>query len=136
MGRWKSCLEKSTIRSEFMKPALAKMFDEARAAGRSALDEPAAKRVLAAYGVAVPRGVASIRQKASLLDGLKAPLAAKLISPDASHKSDVGGVRLALPDAAAAAIAVRELARVAEQKNLEFDGVLVEEKMAPPAWSW
>lgn len=113
-----------------MKPALAKMFDDARAAGRSVLDEPAAKRALAAYGLAVPRGVALSPGETASLEGLNAPFAAKLISRDASHKSDVGGVRLALPDAATAMAAVRELALVAKQKKLQFDGVLVEE-MAP-----
>jgi acetate---CoA ligase (ADP-forming) subunit beta len=113
-----------------MKPALTKMFDEARAAGRSALDEPAAKRALAAYGLAVPRGIAVAPGKEPALEGLRGPFVAKLISPDASHKSDVGGVRVGLADAAAATAAARELAALAKQKQLKLDGVLVEE-MAP-----
>jgi acetate---CoA ligase (ADP-forming) subunit beta len=113
-----------------MNPTLAKMFDEARAAGRSALDEPAAKRALAAYGLAVPRGIAVAPGEKPSLDGLRAPFAAKLISADASHKSDVGGVRLGLADAAAASGAVRELERLASERTLRLEGVLVEE-MAP-----
>ena len=106
------------------------MFDEARAAGRSVLDEPAAKRALAAYGLAVPRGIAVALGERPSLDRLRAPLAAKLISADASHKSDVGGVRLGLADAAAASRAVRELETLASERKLRLEGVLVEE-MAP-----
>jgi acetyl-CoA synthetase (ADP-forming) len=109
---------------------LSLVFSEARAAGRGVLDEPAAKRVLAAYGVAVPRGVAVAPGEKPALDGLNGPFAAKLISPDASHKSDVGGVRLGLADAAAAVAAVREMEALSRQKSLRLDGVLVEE-MAP-----
>jgi acetyl-CoA synthetase (ADP-forming) len=113
-----------------MKATLAKIFDEARAAGRSALDEPAAKRTLAAYGLAVPRGVAVAPGQKPSLAGLRGPFAAKLISADASHKSDVGGVRLGLVDASAASGAVRELERLARERKLRLEGVLVEE-MAP-----
>ena len=113
-----------------MKSTVAKIFDEARAAGRGTLDEPAAKRALAAYGLAVPRGVAVAPGQKPSLDGLAGLLVAKLISPDASHKSDVGGVRLGLADAAAASVAVRGLEIMAKERNLRLDGVLVEE-MAP-----
>lgn len=103
------------------------IFSAARAAGRSALDEPAAKRVLATYGLAVPRGVAVAPGEKPALQGLKGPFVAKLISPDASHKSDVGGVRLGVTNAAQA---VREMEALASAKNLRLDGVLLEE-MAP-----
>ena len=114
-----------------MNPALSKIFGDARAAGRAALDEPAAKRTLAAYGLAVPRGVTVRPGESPALDGLPGPFAAKLISPDASHKSDVGGVRLGLPDAAAAVAAVREMEALARERKLALDGVLIEQ-MAPP----
>jgi acetyl-CoA synthetase (ADP-forming) len=114
-----------------MNPVLSKIFAAARAARRAALDEPAAKRALAAYGLAVPRGVTVRPGEPPALDGLAGPFAAKLISPDASHKSDVGGVRLGLPDAAAAAAAVREMEALARQRGLALDGVLIEQ-MVPP----
>ena len=113
-----------------MKVALSQLFAAARAAGRTVLDEPAAKRALAAYGMAVPRGVALAPGAAPALDGLSGPFAAKRVSPDASHKSDVGGVRLGLPDAQAVAAAVREMEELARAKGLRLEGVLVEE-MAP-----
>src|SRR3970040_1345524 len=106
------------------------IFARVRAAGRAVLDEPTAKRVLAAYGLTVPRGVTVAPGARPGLDGLSGPFAAKLISPDASHKSDVGGVRLGLADDAAALAAVREMEALSKMKNLRLDGVLVEE-MAP-----
>lgn len=114
-----------------MNPALSKIFGDARAAGRAALDEPAAKRALAAYGLAVPRGVTVRPGEPPVLDGLPGPFAAKLISPDASHKSDVGGVRLGLPDAAAAVAAVREMEALARKRKLALDGVLIEQMATP-----
>jgi acyl-CoA synthetase (NDP forming) len=110
---------------------LAALFREARAAGRTTLDEPAAKRVLAALGIAVPAGARLSPGESALPGALKPPFAAKLISPDASHKSDVGGVRLGLADAKAALAAVRDMEALARGKGLALDGVLVEE-MSPP----
>lgn len=113
-----------------LKSELEPLFAQARAAGRRVLDEPAAKRALAAYGIAVPRGVVVPPGARPALDGLSRPFVAKLISPDASHKSDVGGVRLGLADAAAAGAAVREMEALARARSLHLDGVLVEE-MSP-----
>lgn len=113
-----------------MKPLLSQLFAQARAAGRKVLDESAAKRALSSYGVAVPRAVTVAPGGVPALDGLSGPFAVKLVSPDASHKSDVGGVRLGLPDAQAAGAAVREMEELARAKGLRLDGVLVEE-MAP-----
>ncbi len=113
-----------------MNPALSNIFGAARAARRAALDEPAAKRVLAAYGLAVPRGITVRPGALPALEGLAGPFAAKLISPDASHKSDIGGVRLGLSDAAAATAAVREMEALAHERGLALDGVLIEQ-MAP-----
>jgi acetate---CoA ligase (ADP-forming) subunit beta len=113
-----------------MKVALSQLLADARAAGRKVLDEPAAKRALSAYGLAVPRGVTLAPGAEPVLEGLSGPFAVKLVSPDASHKSDVGGVRLGLPDAQAVGAAVQEMQALARAKGLRLEGVLVEE-MAP-----
>lgn len=104
----------------------------ARAQGRSALDEPAAKAALAGSAIPVPRGgTASEPDEAvRVAEGLTPPLVVKLLSADALHKSDVGGVRVGLRTAdevRAAAEGIREAART---HGVAFDGVLVEE-MAP-----
>ena len=104
----------------------------ARADGRSALDELAGKRLLAGFGIAVPRSVmvAPDEQVAPRLAGLSAPFVVKVMSPDILHKSDVGGVRVGLenPDEVAGAIAAMRASPAIARARL--DGFLVEE-MAP-----
>ncbi|HEY9065117.1 MAG TPA: bifunctional acetate--CoA ligase family protein/GNAT family N-acetyltransferase [Burkholderiaceae bacterium] len=77
------------------------LIERALAEGREMLTEPEAKALLAAYGIPVvptvvveasPDGVAAAARP------LGYPVALKILSPDISHKSDVGGVRLGLRD--------------------------------------
>jgi acetyltransferase len=77
-------------------------------AGRSVLTEPEAKAVLSAYGIPVVEtvGVDDADQAAAAAERLGGRVALKILSPDISHKSDMGGVRLGLTGGAA----VREAA--------------------------
>jgi acetyltransferase len=78
---------------------------DVRRAKRRLLTEIEAKDVLAAYGIAVAptRFAASPEVMDDAVDGLHPPYAVKVISPDISHKSDVGGVALGLTSRRAAA---------------------------------
>jgi hypothetical protein len=110
-----------------------KLIDAARREGRLALDEAAAKQVLAAYGIAVPR---SLRLPVdgpmpAALEALPPPYVLKIMSPDVLHKFDMGGVRLGLADAAAVLAARSEMANAAARAAVRLDGFLVEET-APP----
>jgi acetyltransferase len=69
--------------------------------GRSMLTEPEAKSVLAAYGIPVveTRIAADPSEAAAVAAELGFPVALKLLSPDVTHKSDVGGVALDLESA-------------------------------------
>jgi acetyltransferase len=69
--------------------------------GRSMLTEPEAKSVLAAYGIPVveTRIAANPSEAAEVATKLGFPVALKLLSPDVTHKSDVGGVALDLESA-------------------------------------
>ena len=95
------------------RPDLAAVRGQVRdviASGRSLMSEPESKAVLAAYGVPVvaTRTVAAdadAAQRAAREVGW--PVALKILSPDISHKSDVGGVMLDLESEAD----VREAAR-------------------------
>lgn len=86
------------------------ILGEALAAGRRMLSEPEAKRLLAAWGIpTVETQVATTvdaagRAAVALLErhGRRPDvtgIALKVLSPDISHKSDVGGVRLNLASA-------------------------------------
>lgn len=81
--------------------------------GRVMLSEPEAKAVLAAYGIpVVPTRIAtSVDEAAKLASEIGFPVVLKVLSPDVTHKSDVGGVALDLRSAEAvkdAAAAMRE----------------------------
>jgi acetyltransferase len=82
------------------------IVDAALAAGREMLTEPEAKELLAACGVPVvpTRSVAATPEAAAAAaSALGFPVVLKILSPQISHKSDVGGVALDLGDAAAVA---------------------------------
>jgi acyl-CoA synthetase (NDP forming) len=106
-----------------------------RAAGRRALEEPEAKRLLALWGIAVPKGVrlGAADPVAPPLAGLAPPFALKLIAPEIPHKSDVGGVALSLSDAAAVEAARRAMLASPALAGRAVAGFLVEE-MAPAGY--
>jgi acetyltransferase len=110
---------------------------EAMAAGRTMLSEPEAKAVLDAYRIPVvstrrvpPEPQAAVEAAAAI----GYPVALKILSPDLTHKSDVGGVALALdgPEAVREA-AVAMLARVRRLRpEARIEGYTVQ-AMASPA---
>jgi succinyl-CoA synthetase beta subunit len=105
-----------------------------RDAATRVLDEPTGKALLAEYSIATPRGVVVLTPSAAApqvrQSGLRFPLAAKLISPDAIHKSDIGGVILGLQDYDALEAAIGRLCATAASRALRLTGLLIEE-MAP-----
>jgi len=95
------------------------VIEPAIAEGRKMLNEIDAKRLLAAYSIpTVPTEQATNATEAiSVADRLGYPVVLKILSPDISHKSDVGGVALNLDDATAVRTAAEAmLARVARLK--------------------
>ena len=104
----------------------------ARQAGRTALDERSGKALLAGFGISVPRSVVLGCEEpaASRLAALRAPFAVKVMSPDILHKSDAGGVRVGLRDAAEVDAAIRAMRAQPAIAAARVEGFLVEE-MAP-----
>ena len=88
------------------------VIDAATAAGRTLLSEPEGKALLAAYGIpVVDTRIATTPTEAATIAGELLPgcgaVVLKILSDDITHKSDAGGVRLALEtpaDVQAAAI--------------------------------
>lgn len=114
---------------------LQKALDE----GRKWLSEPEAKSVLKAYGIStVDTEIASSPGEAAeiagkMLQGAEA-IVLKILSPDISHKSDVGGVRLNIAsseEARSAAEAMIEKAR-SLVPNARIDGVVVQPMIYRP----
>lgn len=77
------------------------VIDSVRQAGRTLLTEYESKQVLSAYGIpVVDTRVATTEDEAvELADRIGYPVVLKLSSETITHKTDVGGVRLNLPDA-------------------------------------
>jgi len=89
-----------------------RIVDAALAGGREWLSEPEAKALLTACRVPVagtriagPTATAAAATAAAIAQVDGYPVALKILSPDISHKSDVGGVMLDLQDAGAVAAA-------------------------------
>jgi acetyltransferase len=111
-------------------PAAARIVAAALAEGRRMLSDEEAKAVLAAFGIPVgeTRRAATAAAAVEAAEALGWPVAVKIDSPDISHKSDVGGVRLDVggaADLAAAFAAVTDGARAARPRA-DIRGVTVE----------
>lgn len=76
------------------------------------VDEESAKRLLARFGVPMPKEhmVASAEQAAAAAQEIGFPCVLKILSADIAHKTEVGGVRLKLADAQAVRTAYTEIA--------------------------
>lgn len=85
----------------------------ARSEHRTMLHSAEARALLAAYGVPVvaARLARTPEAVADACRAMSAPYAVKIVSPDLSHKTDVGGVALDLPDPGAAEAAAQAMSR-------------------------
>ena len=124
--------------ASFHKPARvpsAAIFKRVAAEGRRVLTEVEAKELLALWDIGVPaHGVAATRAEAlEHARRIGYPVAVKILSRDITHKSDVDGVRLGLPDEAATGAAFDEVVAMARRARPEarIDGVLVQAMVAP-----
>ena len=74
------------------------VISSARSSGRTVLTEIESKRILHSLGlpVVVPEAVATADDAVRAASRIGFPVVLKVLSPDVSHKSDVGGVELNL----------------------------------------
>lgn len=110
------------------------LVDVDRDGARAALAQRDFAGALAAYGIALPpaRLATSAEQAARLADAVGYPVALKLVSPDISHKSDVGGVALDLPDEHAVHAAFDRICTAARaaHPDARVAGVLVQKMLS------
>jgi len=111
------------------------VIQQARNEGRTILSEVDAKELLASAGIPVVEAklAATADEAVTLADGVGYPVALKIVSAQITHKSDVGGVILNVPDATGVRTAFEEI--MAAGKNADpsatIDGVSVQ-RMAEP----
>lgn len=121
-------------------PALARaraIVSRATESSQLLLDEASAKALMSAYGIRVVETVAvppDARAAADEASRLGYPVALKILSPDITHKSDAGGVRLGLNDAAEVRTAAAQmLAGIrASHPRARIDGFTVQPMVARP----
>jgi len=111
------------------------IFDQVKKEGRSVLTEFESKRILKQAGIPVVETKLAKTQKeaVSMSQNMGFPVALKIASPEVIHKSDSGGVRLALNHAAAVRTAYSETLENVRQQypGANLHGVSVQ-KMARP----
>ena len=111
------------------------VIDRAKAEGRTVLTEIESKQVLEEAGV--PTTAARLAKTAAeAVNAAKEfgyPAVLKVVSPDVTHKSDVGGVRLGLDSPEAVTAAFAEIIETVKkhQPDARIEGVAVQ-KMARP----
>ncbi|HET9477053.1 MAG TPA: acetate--CoA ligase family protein [Dehalococcoidia bacterium] len=113
---------------------IAEVIDSARSQGRTVLTEIESKQILAEAGIPVAAAqLAKTPAEAAEL-ALKAgfPAVLKIVSPEITHKSDIGGVKVGLGSAEEVRTAFAEVVAAARKADpkAQIDGVAVQ-KMAP-----
>jgi acetyltransferase len=112
------------------------IIEDALAQGRNTLTTMESKALLTAFGIPVVRTVEARSPNEALIlaESLGYPVAMKISSPDISHKSSVGGVRLNVGNAQAARAAFMDLTVTAQnaRPGASITGVTVERMHGKP----
>jgi acetyltransferase len=130
-SEWKMCPRGRRQHFAANRQRVAKLIEQARRAGRRALDPAESLTVLRAYGIPVAR-TALVRTAAELTaraQQIGFPLALKVVSPEILHKTEVGGVMLNISSPAALKKAYRTLTERLRAQELmaQLRGVLLQE---------
>jgi len=111
------------------------IIDRAKSAGRTVLTEVESKQILEEAGIPTARAqlAAGRDQAIAAAKQLGFPVVLKIVSPEISHKSDVGGVKLNLGSEEEVGAAFDDIVAAARKAEPEakIEGVSVQ-KMAPP----
>jgi acetyltransferase len=112
------------------------LIENALAEHRKVLSEMESKAVLAAFRIPIARSMVARSPNEALLlaEELGLPVAMKINSPDITHKSDAGGIRLNLGNAQAVRAAFHDIIESvqANRPNARLDGVVIEPMIVKP----
>ncbi|ABK76672.1 acyl-CoA synthetase (NDP forming) [Cenarchaeum symbiosum A] len=113
------------------KEAAGKIIRDAIGEGRSSLLEEEGQAVLRAYGLPMPESAAASDPDKAVEAAKKIgyPVVMKIISPQITHKSDAGGVKVGISNEQEARAAYSEIIENAKKydQNAEIKGVLIVE---------
>lgn len=135
-AEWTRAPRQGYKRFEVNRQVVDDMFDQELAAGRTQLVEARALGVFKEYGFPiVPFTLAdSADAAAAAAEKIGFPVALKISGPKILHKTDVGGVKLRLSDAASVRSAYEAMITSVRQKmgaDVEIWGVLVQKMLQP-----
>jgi len=109
---------------------VASLISSARSSGRTVLTEIESKRILHSLGlpVVVPEAALTAGDAVRAASRIGFPVVLKVLSPDVSHKSDVGGVALNLDNEGAVRDAFERIHRNLAARGIDarFEGVAVQ----------
>jgi len=112
------------------------LIESALAEHRTTLSEMESKALLAAFRIPIAKAVRTHSAEEAMLIGQEFgfPVVMKIDSPDVTHKSDVGGVRLSVTNAQAAREAYREISESVARLRPEarVSGIVVEPMVSRP----
>lgn len=115
--------------------SIASIIDKARADKRTLLTEVESKDILEEAGIPTARArlAGSAKEAAKIAQEIGFPVALKIVSPDISHKSDIGGVKLGLKTTEEVTAAFDEIIAAAKkaQPKAKVDGVSVQQMARP-----
>ena len=111
------------------------VIDRAKSEGRTVLTEIESKQILEEAGIATTtaRLATTADEAVAAAKEFDYPVVLKVVSPDVTHKSDVGGVQLGLDSPEAVSTAFQEITATVKQHqpDVRIEGVAVQ-KMARP----
>jgi acetyl coenzyme A synthetase (ADP forming)-like protein len=115
------------------KAAVRLVLDQVKAAGRTALTAPEAKKVCDAYGIPLPKEAmaSSADDAASAAAGIGFPVVMKIVSADILHKTEAGGVKIGVANAEAARAAYEDILKNAKnyKADARVEGVQIQQML-------
>jgi acetyltransferase len=127
---WKERLPANPQPLDVDKTAAAAIIRSAQVEGREKLTEIEALQLLAAYHIPVAAAVLATDEDSlvAAVRDIEGPVALKIVSPDITHKTDVGGVRIGILGDGEAKTAYHDILTSvrAAQPEAHIDGVLVQ----------
>jgi len=112
------------------------VFDTILSEGHEVLSEGMSKALLEAYEIPVtkPHAAHSPEDAVRLAQRIGFPVAIKILSPDITHKTDVGGVELNIPNDHEVKAAYERIVRAAKQNDSDarIEGVTVQRMVSAP----
>jgi acyl-CoA synthetase (NDP forming) len=115
--------------AEEAKALARRLIGKALGEGRTVMGEHEAKYILKAYDIETPRYELALEcgEATSIAEKLGYPVVLKLISPQLTHRSDIGGVITGLRGPEEVASKCSKLLEISRRAGITLTGILVEE---------